>query len=90
MLEQAFFSPKSDLGLCLMLLLSGSFGIVILLASLITVTVCGPMAIVISGVFKDVSLTYVGFIFFTDATPTFLVKTGLIMSFSGAIYYSYA
>jgi hypothetical protein len=60
-----FLNPdtqNSSLGL--QILISGSFGIMITMTSLLTVTICGPLAVNISGTMKDVALTYAGFVFF--------------------------
>ena len=53
-----------------MICLSGSLGIVIYMSSLLTVTLCGPVAICIVGLFKDVGLTVAGFLFFTDTNAS--------------------
>jgi len=71
-------------------LLSGSMGIVITIVSLLTVTVCGPLALNITGTIKDVALTYAGFIFFDDVQATTSIIVGLGMSFAGASYFSYS
>ena len=64
-------------------------GIQITMAIMLTVTVCGPVAINISGVFKDIGLTYAGFILFDDAKTTPSVLIGLAISFLGAAFLSY-
>ena len=70
-------------------MVSGSFGIAITMTSLLTVTICGPLAVNISGTMKDVALTYAGFAFFENVQATNNVILGLIFSFSGAAAYSY-
>ena len=70
-------------------MISGSFGIAITMTSLLTVTICGPLAVNISGTMKDVALTYAGFVFFENVTASPSVITGLVFSFSGAAAYSY-
>ena len=59
-------------------------GIMITIASLLTVTTCGPSGLNISGTLKDVVLTYLGFILFDDVKPTSMILTGLAMSLAGA------
>ena len=71
--------------LATLVLLSGFSGILITLSSILTVTICGPIAINIAGIIKDVGLSYIGFAFFDDAKATPLVLTGLAFSFTGAI-----
>ena len=51
----------------------------------ITVALAGPLALNITGIIKDVFLTYAGFIFFDDVQPTWPVLIGLALSFAGAI-----
>tara|TARA_B110000285_G_C14956416_1_gene529414 strand:- start:109 stop:363 length:255 start_codon:yes stop_codon:yes gene_type:complete len=53
-------------GLKLMLLFSGCFGFVITMVILLTITLCGPIALNISGTLKDVVLTALGFFFFPE------------------------
>ena len=50
-----------------------------------TVAVAGPLALNVTGVIKDVFLTYAGFIFFDDTKVTSFVLIGLGVSFMGAI-----
>lgn len=71
------------------IMISGSFGIAITMTSLLTVTICGPLAVNISGTMKDVALTYAGFAFFDNVHASNSVILGLIFSFSGAATYSY-
>lgn len=70
-------------------MVSGSFGIAITMTSLLTVTICGPLAVNISGTIKDVALTYVGFAFFDNVIASASVIVGLCFSFTGATFYSY-
>ena len=51
-------------------------------------TICNPVAFNITGNLKDVVLTYVGFMFFDDASLTMMVATGLFFSFIGAGSYA--
>ena len=64
-------------------------GICITVSGLLTVKVCGPIAMNVSGTLKDVGLTYAGFIFFNDATASLNVAVGLACSFTGASYIIY-
>ena len=50
-----------------------------------TVAIAGPLSLNITGIIKDVFLTYAGFIFFDDANCTPCVMVGLAVSFGGAI-----
>ena len=91
LLYDVFINPETkNWWLGLQVLISGASGILITNTSLLTVTVCGPLAINISGTLKDVMLTYLGFIFFDDVTATPAVVLGLGFSFLGATYYSYS
>ena len=72
-----------------LILISGANGILITMTSLLTVTVCGPLAVNISGTIKDVALTYAGFVFFENVVANGSVVTGLLFSFGGATFYSY-
>ena len=69
--------------------ISGFSGILITMFNLLTVMLVGPLAINIGGIIKDVLLTYLGFILFSDATLTAKVAAGLLMSFLGAIIFTY-
>ena len=78
-------------------------GIVITCATLIVCTICSPVTSNINGNIslskylslgnlKDVVLTYIGFVFFDDASFTLMVGFGLLLSFLGAgkfVYDSY-
>lgn len=63
-------------------------GIIITLSVLMVCTVVSPVAFNITGNMKDVVLTYVGFMFFNDASLTFFVGLGLTISFAGAASYA--
>jgi len=71
------------------ILISGSFGILITMTALLCVTINGPISMNITGIFKDVGLTFAGFLFFSDAkvTPSNLI--GMSLSFVGAAYFCY-
>ena len=49
--------------------------------------IASPIAMNISGISKDLVLTYVGFVFFDDAAFTQLTALGLFISFLGAASY---
>ena len=51
----------------------------------VTAAIAGPLALNITGIMKDVFLTYAGFIFFDDVEPTPYILVGLGLSFCGAI-----
>ena len=68
---------------------SGMGGIMITIATLLTVTTCGPSAVNIAGTLKDVLLTYLGFILFDDIKPTNQILVGLALSFTGAVTMTY-
>ena len=77
-------------GLIAMLMISGVMGFVITMNILLTVTLCGPIAMNIAGTMKDVLLTAAGFLFFPDDVDLSLsLFIGLGFSFSGATYFSY-
>jgi hypothetical protein len=47
----------------------------------------GPIGVNITGICKDVFLTYIGFLMFDDVNVTVKVLFGLFLSFAGASYY---
>lgn len=65
-------------------------GILITIASLLTVTTCGPSGLNIAGTLKDVLLTYLGFILFNDVKPTAKILVGVGLGFAGAGYMTYS
>ena len=71
------------------ILISGVMGIVITLSVLMLITINGPISQSIVGNMKDVVLTWIGFMFFDDATLTSLVFCGLALSFLGAALYAF-
>lgn len=81
-------NPESKV-LQMYVMASGLSGIMITITTLMTVCICGPLAVNIAGTLKDVGLTYVGFIFFDDVTLTESVAVGLTLSFAGASYFVY-
>ena len=63
------------------------WGIIYQYSVLTVVTIAGSIAQNISSISKDILLTYVGFLFFDDQKATNLVLSGLLLSFTGVIYY---
>jgi len=94
LMEVFFGSPENqyqvDKSMICYMLISGSFGIVITITSLLCVTINGPISMNIGGIFKDVGLTYAGFVLFSDATATISQIAGMGLSFSGAAYFCYS
>lgn len=64
--DLVFDEKTFDINEVIAVVVSGCGGILITIASLLTVTTCGPSALNISGTLKDVLLTYLGFILFND------------------------
>ena len=56
--------------------------------TLLTVTVAGSDGVNIAGILKDVGLTYVSFMFFSDVTVTSDMLWGLTISFIAAIVFA--
>lgn len=71
------------------IMISGSFGILITMTALLCVTINGPISMNITGIFKDVYLTFAGFFFFADTKVTPASMAGMSFSFFGAIYFCY-
>ena len=71
------------------IMISGSFGILITMTALLCVTVNGPISMNITGIFKDVYLTYAGFFFFSDTKVTPSSMVGMSLSLFGASYFCY-
>ena len=69
--------------------MTGCMGVFITLSVLCVVNIGGPIAVNVSGIIKDVFLTYVGFIFFDDQEFNSFVALGLALSFVGAINWVY-
>jgi hypothetical protein len=53
----------------------------------LTLKMIGPIGVNITGICKDVFLTYIGFLMFDDVNVTVKVLFGLFLSFAGASYY---
>ena len=68
-----------------MLFLFSVIGASLSLSIACSVAIGGPLALNITGIIKDVFLTYAGFIFFDDTECTAFVMSGLAISFAGAI-----
>lgn len=71
------------------IMISGSFGILITMTALLCVTINGPISMNITGIFKDVGLTFAGFFFFSDAKVTPSNMFGMSLSLFGASYFCY-
>ena len=71
-------------------MISGVFGIGIIINSLLTVIYFGPFASVFASVVGNVVLTYLGFKYFKDVEFNFNLFVGLAISFSGSIYFTYS
>ena len=70
-----------------MFILSGLMGITVTLAIFLCNGVASPVAMNISGISKDIVITYLGFVMFNDATLTQSMAFGLGLSFIGASSY---
>eukprot|EP00347_Sterkiella_histriomuscorum_P021288 403334531 len=71
------------------LAISGFFGILITISSLMLITINGPISPYFVGAIKDIFLTVFSFLYFNDANFTYLVAVGLFLSFCGVITYTY-
>ena len=89
MLVDAVFVTR-DPQMLLLILLSGCSGILITICSILTVYLCGPVGLNISGIIKDVGLTFVGFAFFKNKQVTAETVVGITLSFVGATYFIWA
>lgn len=89
-LYYVLFNPATvEFNFAALVWISGLSGIFITVATILTVTICGPSSLNAAGIIKDVGLTYVGFVLFEDAKATTNVLTGLLFSFCGALYFAY-
>lgn len=84
-----FTASDPQVGLIALLCISGCFGFIITINVLLMVIVCGPIALNVTGTFKDLILTFVGIAIFQDQklTPAFIV--GITLSFTGAGIFTY-
>lgn len=57
------------------------------MSALLCVTINGPISMNITGIFKDVGLTFAGFLFFSDAKLTPTNAFGMGLSLVGAVYF---
>ena len=80
-----FIEHKQDPHFQVMVFMFSSISAIFSFSIAITVAIGGPLALNITGIIKDVFLTYAGFIFFDGVEPTTCVLTGLVLSFAGAI-----
>eukprot|EP00347_Sterkiella_histriomuscorum_P008457 403345027 len=72
-----------------LLLLSGLLGIFLTLFACLAYLVCEPLTVNVAGILKDVVLTYLGFLLFTDSHKSLIVAIGLGTSFLGGTLYMY-
>ena len=79
----------ADMTMVSYILISGSFGILITMTALLCVTINGPISMNITGIFKDVVLTYAGFLLFSDTKVTPANIFGMSLSLFGASYFCY-
>lgn len=82
-----FHGKAIDSSMTYYIIVSGFCGILINMFTLLCVTVNGPISSNITGIFKDVGLTVLGFAFFKDAKATPQILLGISLSFIGATYY---
>ena len=80
-----FLYLADDTNFTFMVFLYGFIGSLFSFSIASTVAIGGPLALNITGILKDVFLTYAGFIFFDDVEATSYVLVGLALSFAGAI-----
>jgi magnesium-transporting ATPase (P-type) len=72
-LKEIFFgnaAGEKDVTMITYICISGSFGILITMTALLCVTLNGPISMNITGIFKDLFLTIVGFVMFADTSVT--------------------
>jgi len=67
--------------------LSGILGICLTMFACLAYLVCEPLTVNVAGILKDIILTYLGFILFTDAHRSTIVAVGLGVSFLGGTLY---
>jgi len=92
-LQEIFFgNEKGELDMTMIsyICISGSFGILITMTALLCVTINGPISMNITGIFKDVFLTIVGFLMFSDAKVTQSTLIGVGFSLVGATYFCWS
>lgn len=87
--EIVFFMEISDEKLTKRMLINSLICYIQTYMTLLAIKTVGPLGINITNILKDVLLTYISFIIFTEIQPSFEVLFGLACSFIGAIYYIY-
>mmetsp|Transcript_5913 Transcript_5913/g.6600 ORF Transcript_5913/g.6600 Transcript_5913/m.6600 type:complete len:320 (+) Transcript_5913:175-1134(+) len=83
------FEYTLDPGFLLVLMLSGIMGMLINYSCLLCTTYNSPTTTSITGNVKDIFSTLLGMLLFADFQFNFFIAVGLILSLSGAGYYSY-
>eukprot|EP00744_Colponema_vietnamica_P008014 GILI01011461.1.p1 GENE.GILI01011461.1~~GILI01011461.1.p1 ORF type:complete len:329 (-),score=18.11 GILI01011461.1:58-996(-) len=83
------FEYWSDPVFCFTLFISSIVGVVLSYAIFLCSIINSPLATSVTGNIKDIVSTFLGFVLFSDVTPTFQNIFGLLISLSGAAYYSY-
>ena len=81
--------PKTD-GFVWMMVLSSILGIVLTFSQALCTIITSPMATSISGNLKDLFMTVAGLFLFGDVVVTLPLVTGLCMSLTGAVLYSFS
>ncbi len=71
----------------ILLFLSGILGIAITMFVMLAYTVCLPLTVNVSMVFKDVLMTWISFVMFDDQKATLVVIVGTGLSLLGGILY---
>ena len=79
----------SDSGFVFWFFMSSVSGILITVSSIMVNVICSPIAYNVTGILKDVVLTALGFLCFSDVELTQPLALGLVLSFTGAGIYSY-
>lgn len=86
---EAFELSTRDSNFMFYLFLSLNSGIVLTFSQNLCTVVNSPITTSITGNVKDVGLTFVSFLIFTDVIANFWLVFGLVISLLGAFIYSY-
>eukprot|EP00347_Sterkiella_histriomuscorum_P021363 403334245 len=73
----------------LLLVLSGSLGIVITMSTILVVTLCSPFMMNVNGNMKNAVSSVLGFMMFDEQIPSFNVVSGIIIGFAGSCLYAF-
>lgn len=57
---------------------------------MIVIALGGPFAMNVTGNVRDVVLTYISFIIFDDLNTTYMILSGIGISFIGSIFFIYS